>query len=153
MTEKVSWECSHLGRGALGATANSSLLPRDKRPLGPSGLATLRRSQFRVLGAGSSGLVDPLIGRRKASLHLFCFFFFFAFVLLCLGFSHTSVGKESACSAGEPGLIPGSGRAPEEGKGYPLQYSGLESPWTVCKVGPWGHDGPPLSSPAGGGSP
>ena len=32
-------------------------------------------------------------------------------------------GKESACNAGDPGLIPGSGRSPGEGIGYPLQYS------------------------------
>ena len=36
-----------------------------------------------------------------------------------------SVGKESACNGGDPGLIPGSGRSPGEGNGYPLQYSGL----------------------------
>ena len=34
-------------------------------------------------------------------------------------------GKESACNAGDPGLILGLGRSPGEGKGYPLQYSGL----------------------------
>ena len=39
----------------------------------------------------------------------------------------SSVGKESACNAGDPGLIPGLGRSPGEGKGYPLQYSGLEN--------------------------
>ena len=39
---------------------------------------------------------------------------------------HSSVGKESACRAGDPGSIPGSGRSPGEGKGYPLQNSGLE---------------------------
>ena len=33
-----------------------------------------------------------------------------------------AVGKESACNAGDPGLIPGLGRSPGEGKGYPLQY-------------------------------
>ena len=44
-----------------------------------------------------------------------------------LGFSDSSVGKESTCSAGDPGSISGSGRSPEEGKGYPLQYSGLEN--------------------------
>ena len=38
-----------------------------------------------------------------------------------------SAGKESACNAGDLGLIPGLGRAPGEGKGYPLQYSGLEN--------------------------
>ena len=39
----------------------------------------------------------------------------------------SSVGKEFACSAGDLGLIPGLGRSPGEGKGYPLQYSGLEN--------------------------
>ena len=38
-----------------------------------------------------------------------------------------SDGKESACNAGDLGLIPGLGRSPGEGKGYPLQYSGLEN--------------------------
>ena len=45
-----------------------------------------------------------------------------------LGFSHSSVGKESACSAGDPGSIPGSGRSPGEGNGNILQYSWLENP-------------------------
>ena len=44
-----------------------------------------------------------------------------------------SAGKESACSVGDLGSIPGLGRSPGEGKGYPLQCSGLEnsmdSPW------------------------
>ena len=39
------------------------------------------------------------------------------------GFPDSSVGKESACNAGDPGLIPVSGRSPAEGIGYPLQYS------------------------------
>ena len=39
------------------------------------------------------------------------------------GFPHSSVGKESACNAGDPGSILGSGRSPGEGIGYPLQYS------------------------------
>ena len=37
--------------------------------------------------------------------------------------SDSSVGKESACNAGDPGLIPGSERSPGEGIGYLLQYS------------------------------
>ena len=45
-----------------------------------------------------------------------------------LGFPDSSVGKESACNAGDPGLIPGLERSPGEGIGYPLQYSGLENP-------------------------
>ena len=36
-------------------------------------------------------------------------------------------GKESACNAGDLDLIPALGRSPGEGKGYPLQYSGLEN--------------------------
>ena len=39
-----------------------------------------------------------------------------------------SVGKESACNAGDLGSIPGSGRCPEEENGNPLQYSCLENP-------------------------
>ena len=38
-----------------------------------------------------------------------------------------SAGKESTCNAGDLGLIPGWGRFPREGKGYPFQYSGLEN--------------------------
>ena len=38
------------------------------------------------------------------------------------------VGKESACNAGDLGLIPGLGKSLGEGSGYPLQYSGLENP-------------------------
>ena len=40
-----------------------------------------------------------------------------------MGFPGSSAGKESACRAGDPGLIPGVGRSPGEGIGYPLQYS------------------------------
>ena len=44
-----------------------------------------------------------------------------------LGFPCGSAGKESACNAGDMGLTPGLGRSTGEGKGYPLQYSGLEN--------------------------
>ena len=43
------------------------------------------------------------------------------------GFPCGSAGKESACNVGDLGLIPGLGRSPGEGKGYSLQYSGLEN--------------------------
>ena len=43
------------------------------------------------------------------------------------GFPGNSTGKESTCDAGDPGLIPGLGRSPGEGIGYPFQYSGLEN--------------------------
>ena len=44
-----------------------------------------------------------------------------------LGFPCGSAGKRSACNMGDLGLIPGLWRSPGEGKGYPLQYSGLEN--------------------------
>ena len=46
---------------------------------------------------------------------------------MLMGFPGSSPGKESACSVGVLGSIPGLGRPPEEGNGYPLQYSGLEN--------------------------
>ena len=45
------------------------------------------------------------------------------------GFPHSSVGKESACNAGNPGSIPGSGRSAGEGIGYPPQYSWASLVW------------------------
>ena len=44
-----------------------------------------------------------------------------------MGFPDSSAGKESACNVGDLGSIPGLGRSPGEGNGYPLQYSGLEN--------------------------
>ena len=49
------------------------------------------------------------------------------------GFPVSSAGKDSACNAGDPGSVPGLGRSPREGKGYPFKYSGLEN------SSPWGH--------------
>ena len=64
-----------------------------------------------------------------------------------MGFPGGSAGKESACNAGDPGLIPGSERSPGEGNGNPLQYSCLKNPmdrgiWQarVHGVTPVGHD-------------
>ena len=48
-------------------------------------------------------------------------------IFLELGFPCGSAGKESTCNAGDLGSIPGLGRSLGEGKGYPLQYSGLEN--------------------------
>ena len=62
------------------------------------------------------------------------------------GFPGSSVDKESACNAGDPGSIPRLGRSPGEGNGKPLQYSCLENPmdrdWqaTVNEVARVGHD-------------
>ena len=63
------------------------------------------------------------------------------------GLPCSSVGKESACNAGDPGLIPRLERSPGEGNGTPLQYSCLENPmdrgaWraAVHAVSRVGHD-------------
>ena len=50
-----------------------------------------------------------------------------------MGFPCGSAGKKSTCNEGDLGSIPGLGRSPGEGKGYPLQYSGLENSM-VCTV-------------------
>ena len=47
--------------------------------------------------------------------------------MILFGFPGGSTSKESACNAGDQGLIPGLGRSPGERKGYPCQYSGLEN--------------------------
>ena len=44
-----------------------------------------------------------------------------------MGFPCGSAGKESACNGGDLGSVPGLGRSPGEGKGYPFQYSGLKN--------------------------
>ena len=56
----------------------------------------------------------------SSKMHLFIF----SFTCLSSAFDG-SAGEESACNVGDVGLIPGLGRSPGEGKGYPLQYSGL----------------------------
>ena len=58
------------------------------------------------------------------------------------GASQVALGKESACSTGNAGSIPGSGRCPVEGNGYPFQYSCLRNPmdrgtWQAI-YSPWG---------------
>ena len=76
----------------------------------------------------------PLMGIFKPEslgiifLLLLCFplspvLYFIICAALSWGFPHSSVGKESTYNAGDPGLIPGSGRSTGEGIGYPLQCS------------------------------
>ena len=60
-------------------------------------------------------------------------------VSVSLGFPHNSVGKESACNAGDPGSIPGPGRSAGERIGYPLQYScGSSGKESACNAGDLG---------------
>ena len=55
-------------------------------------------------------------------------------------FPDSSVGKDSACNVGDLGSISGLGRSPGEGKGYPLQYSGLENPMGCIDLSRVGKD-------------
>jgi len=52
---------------------------------------------------------------------------FLRFSPILMGFPGGSDGKEFACNAGDLGSVPGLGRSPREGNGYPLQYSSLEN--------------------------
>ena len=61
-----------------------------------------------------------------------------------MGFPYSSVGKESACNAGDSDLIPESGRSPGEENGNPLSVLAWRIPWTEEPDSPWarrvGHD-------------
>ena len=54
-----------------------------------------------------------------------------------MGLPCGSAGKESTCNSGDLGSISGLGKSPGEGKGYPLQYSGLEN--SMGGISSWGH--------------
>ena len=68
--------------------------------------------------------------------------FFGFFLILNLGFPDTSVGKEFACNAGDPGSIPGLGRSPREGIGYPPVFlhfpCGSAGKESICHMGDLG---------------
>ena len=72
------------------------------------------------MGEGSELVIIPLMNSHKVFLQL-------ANIIISEGFPSSSVSKESTCNAGDLGSISGLGRSPGEGKGYPLQYSGLEN--------------------------
>ena len=63
----------------------------------------------------------------------------------CIDLPGSSVGKETAYSAGDLGSIPGSGRSPREGNGKPLQYDCLEKSHgqrVLVGYSPWGRKSP-----------
>ena len=71
----------------------------------------------------SPGFLESFQGNNKVKT-------IYIAVFIAMSFPGSSAGKQSACSAGKPGSIPGLGRSPGEGNGYPLQYSCLENLWT-----------------------
>ena len=61
---------------------------------------------------------------------VYCHPAYLTYIQSTLGFPDSSVGKESTCNVVDAGSIPGLGKSPGEGKGYPLQYSGVAKSWT-----------------------
>ena len=102
----------------------------------PVGCWHLRRETQRITSGTPARVAEPpdprvwaanLQGKKKKvqDLHedIKC-------VPIPLGFPHSSVGKESACSAGELGLIPGSGRSPEKEMATHSSVLAWRMPWT-----------------------
>ena len=71
----------------------------------------------------SPALASEFLTTERAGRPSSFFFFFNCWVFTVLDFPASWADIESACSAEDPGLIPGLGRSPGEGIGYPLQYS------------------------------
>ena len=92
-----------------------------------SGLISFRIDWFNLLAL--EGTLKGLLQHQFENIHSLDSAFFMANSHICSqkGFLCVSAGTESACNAGDLGSIPGLGRSPGEGKGYPLQYSGLEN--------------------------
>ncbi|CAM9474555.1 unnamed protein product [Rangifer tarandus platyrhynchus] len=94
----------------------SDLHPTSSQPKGPPHISV----DVSPL-PGSTPRVTPLLHPTDFTLSLFLVPLYAIYT--SVGFPHNSVGKESVCNAGDPGLISGLGRSPGEGIGYPLQYS------------------------------
>ena len=77
--------------------------------------------RVRLLGLGTS------FNNRTLKTELFLLYSICIFMPTFMDFPDSSVGKEFTCNMEDLGSIPGLGRSPGEGKGYPPQYSGLEN--------------------------
>ena len=111
----------------LGARPSSRLFLRPVRRVQAGGPASLRM----LAGNRRTAVSGPLCVHAH-QLHCFCCQFQLVNTSqntcsVIWGFPGGLGDKESACNAGDLGSIPGLGRSPGEGKGYPLQYSGLEN--------------------------
>ena len=114
--------CNSGDAGGLGSIPGSGRSPGGNgNPLQYSCLENPMDSRSQRVGYDWSNLACTIINYVE---HLFLFLptIYMSSLQKCL----TSVGKEPTYNAGDPGLIPGLGRCPGEGKGYPLQYSGVE---------------------------
>ena len=91
--------------------------------LPPHGLYSPCNSPGQNTGVVSRSLLQGIFPTQELNPSLLWSPAFLQVSSLPVGFPHSSVGKESTCNAGDPGLIPGLGRSSGEGIGYPLQYS------------------------------
>ena len=106
-----------------------------------SGLISFKIDWFDLLAVQGT-LKSPFQHHNSKAPVLQCSTFFIDHLSHPLGFPHSSVSKESAHTAGDPGSTPRSGRYPGEENGNPLQYSCLENPMDRgAWQGPWGHKG------------
>ena len=134
--------------GVSASTSNPPVNTQDWSPLGWTGWislqskglsrvfsnTTVQKHQFFGALLSNSHIQTWPLGKPYPWLDRFAFYRWFMYnpmtiSLLCLTYfpDNSSVDKESSCNAGDPGSILGSGRSPGEGKGYPLQYPGLEN--------------------------
>ena len=90
-------------------------------------LSHLYTATGKTIALTTQTFIGKVISLLFNTLSRFVIAFLPVFTQIFLGFPGGSAGKESACNVGDLGSIPGLGRSPGEGKGYPLQYSGLEN--------------------------
>ena len=98
-------------------------IPGTEEPSGLPSMGSHSRTRLKRLSSSSSrshksGKNGLHLNEGKGNRWNFCFL-----RPVHTNFHDSSVGKESVCNAGDPGLIPGSRRSAGEGIGYPLQYS------------------------------
>ena len=98
------------GQSISASTSNLPMNTQDLSPLGCTGWIYLQSKGLSRVFFNTTVQKHQFFGTQPS-----------------LGFPCGSAGKQSACSVGDLGLIPKLGRSPGEGKGYPLQYSGLEN--------------------------
>ena len=111
---------SHLGAFAL-------LCPPPGMPLTPGVMAShLLQASSKCLPVRDS--VPLQKGNPSPTHHTLFFYSIYSHWTVLWGFPGGSNGKESACSPGDRGSIPGLGKFPGKENGYPLQYSGPENP-------------------------
>ena len=121
---RLIWKCSNIARAPLWAghqdINTERRQPQPRISSGSEGISCHpNRATHGVIGAWRRGaapcLLEWRVLRGETGSRLFLMDAEWK-----VGFPASSAGKESTCSAGDPGSIPGSGRSPGEGIGYPL---------------------------------